>query len=80
MKQKFKCTKNLVLDSQVIIMKHDVIEIIESDHIGDVLWFDINVLISGMCQDLELSIDIDKFGEHFEYLDYNTKYTICRNI
>ena len=83
----FKCTKNLVLDSQVIIMKHDIIKIIDQDFVKDhknpfkeeVIHYDIEVLISDMCEGLELNITIFHLAEHFEYLSYRTKPTVCWN-
>ena len=86
MKKKFKCTKNLVLSNQVIIMKNDIIEIIgscivEDDSIdGGTAYYDINVLISDMCEGMELGISIFQLAEYFEYLSYRTKYTTCSNI
>jgi hypothetical protein len=86
MKAIFKCTKNLVLGSQVIIMKHDIIKIIDQDFVEDrknpdgvVTHYDIEVLISDMCEGLELNITIFDLAEHFEYLQYRTKPTVCWN-
>jgi hypothetical protein len=67
-------------------MKNDIIEIIDNDFVedktndGGVMYFDLNVLISGMCEGMELSINIFQLAEHFEYLNYRTKYTVCSNV
>ena len=85
MSQKLRCTKNLVLGNQVVIMKHDIIELLDSDFIedesegGGMRWFDINVEISNMCEGMELSISILQLAEYFEYIDYRTRYITCKN-
>ena len=46
---------------------------------GMTIHYDIEVLISDMCGGLELNITIFHLAEHFEYLSYRTKPTICWN-
>lgn len=81
-----KCTKNLVLDSQVIIMKHDVIKILGSDVIKDsrwdkeVAWYDCEVEVSGMCEGMEFIMDIFQLAEHFEYLEIRSKHTTWKDF
>jgi hypothetical protein len=67
-------------------MKHDIIKILGDvfmeDESGDggKTYYDIDVLVSSMCQEMELSINIFQLAEHFEYLSYETMQTSCRNV
>jgi hypothetical protein len=75
-----KCTKNLVLGGQLVIMKHDIIEILDSDTVESpgkepVRWFDCLVKVSSMCGEMEFSMDIFQLAEHFEYLEIRSKHT-----
>ena len=80
---KLKCTKNLVVGDQILIMKHDIIEILDSDIVESeqkaVRWYDCQVVVSSMVEEMEFSIDIFQLAEHFEYLEIVTKPTICKN-
>lgn len=80
MNQKLRCTKNLVLGNQVVIMKHDIIELLRHSSPSGLKWFDINVEISNMCEGMKLTISIHQLAEHFEYTDYTTRYITCKNI
>jgi hypothetical protein len=80
-----KCTKNLVLSGQVIIMKHDVIKILDSDTVESpgkdpVRWFDCEIEVSSMSEGMEFSIDIFQLAEHFEYLEIKSKHTTLKNV
>lgn len=80
-----KCTKNLVIGSQMIIMKHDVIDVtgsdlFESKNSDPVVWYDCTVKISGWFPDMEISLTIHQIAEHFEYLETVTKYSTVTHI
>jgi len=80
-----KCTKNLVLGGQLVIMKHDIIEILDSDLVESpgkepVRWFDCLVKVSSMCEEMEFSMDIFRLAEHFEYLEIKSKHTTLKNV
>lgn len=73
-----KCTKNLVVGGQILIMKHDVIKIIGSDLVepkgGEpVKWYDCVVKESEFYEDMEVSLPIHTIAEHFEYLNIPAK-------
>ena len=82
---RLKCTKNLVLGGQLIIMKHDVIKILGSDTVekpgeDSTCYFDCVVEVSSMQEGMEFSMDIYRLAEHFEYLEIVTKHTTVKNI
>jgi hypothetical protein len=77
---RLKCTKNLVLSGQLIIMKHDVIKILDSDTVeklgaDSTCYFDCVVEVSSMHKGMEFSMNIYQLAEHFEYLEVVTKHT-----
>ncbi len=80
MKLMLKCTKNLLIDNVVLIMKDDIIEVGDNDFVEDdkgntVNWFNCEVLISRFCQGMEIDLKAQQIADHFEYLEIITKQT-----
>ena len=75
-----KCTKNLVVADQILIMKHDIIKILDSDTVEKgnsvVRWFDCEIEVSQLAEEgMEVSLSIHDIAEHFECLKVVTNYS-----
>jgi len=80
MKLELKCTKNLLVDNVLLIMKNDVIKVYNNDFVEDdkgntVCWFNCEVLVSRFCQGMEIDLKAQQIADHFEYLETITKQT-----
>jgi hypothetical protein len=66
---KLMCIKNLVLSKAILIMKSDIIEVLNVtyDERQETTDYDIIVVKSKICDDMELTLDITQIADHFEY-------------
>jgi len=66
---KLMCVKNLVISKAVLIMKSDIIEVLNVtyDETRETTDYDVIVVNSSVCEDMELSLDITQIADHFEY-------------
>jgi len=66
---KLMCVKNLVISKTVLIMKSDIIEVlsVEYDERQETMDYNVIVVKSKMCEDMELNLDIIQIADHFEY-------------
>ena len=66
---KLKCVKNLVVGESIIIMKNDIIKIFGNEHDNTMKYrmYDVVVVKSLMCEDMEAYLDIHQIAAHFEY-------------
>jgi hypothetical protein len=66
---KLMCVKNLVISKAVLIMKSDIIEVVNVtyDETRETTDYDVIVVNSNICEDMKLSLDITQIADHFEY-------------
>ena len=66
---KLICVKNLVISKTVLIMKSDIIEVLNVtyDEKQETTDYDVIVVKSKICEDMELNLDITQIADHFEY-------------
>ena len=63
------CVKNLVISKAIIIMKSDIIEVLNVTYNErrETTDYDVIVVKSKMCEDMEITLDITQIADHFEY-------------
>jgi hypothetical protein len=66
---KLMCVKNLVISKAIIIMKSDIIEVLNVTYNErrETTDYDVIVVKSKMCEDMEITLDITQIADHFEY-------------